>query len=405
MDNEPRFRAWNVIDPALNRGSNGHHYWEAKALVDELRSRGETVRLFSHRDAPEAGRLPGAEVIPTFSVNPWDSLSNDPVWGDFENFIVHARTLHSDLLANDPSLFDHSLTLFPSIRGPQLLGLFRWLNDVTQEVRLKTAVCLFSPRVWSDRTTQLHKTLWNGCPPTVKKDLALFCRTPQAAEGFKKHANIAVGVLPFPLPADAIAWKRSSATTPEAPMVVSFVGAARQDRGAELIADVVERCSASGVRFFIQAKHETWGGTGTDIMASLARWPHVRVAEGVLERNDYYRAIADSVVLLSYDRDAYRWRDSGVYREALMLGAPMLVSAGTWMAQEVKQRGNGLVIEDFSAAAIADCIGRAQRELPALRAAAARAAEEVRRTQGVAPYISTVLRAFEGARTAQAHAH
>ena len=247
MDNERRFRAWNIVDPALNRGSNGHHYWEAKALVDELRSRGEFVRLFSHRDAPAADRFPGVEIIPTFSLNPWDSVSNDPAWSTFENFIVHARTLHSDLSANDPSLFHHSIALFPSLRATQLLGLFRWLNDVMQEVRPKTAVCLFAPPAWSDQFTQLYKTQWIGCPTSIKKDIALFCRTPQAAEGFKKHTDIAVGLLPSALPADAIAWRRSSAKPPEAPMVVSFVGGARQERGGALIADVVERCSASGV--------------------------------------------------------------------------------------------------------------------------------------------------------------
>jgi hypothetical protein len=177
-------------------------------------------------------------------------------------------------------------------------------------------------------------------------------------------------------------------------MVVSFVGGARQERGGALIADVVERCSASGVRFFIQVKHESMAAIGTDVLAGLARWPHVRVQEGVLERDDYYRAIADSVVLLAYRPDAYQWRDSGVYREALMLGAPVLVTAGTWMAQEIKQRGNGLVIEEFSAAAIADCIRRAQRELPHLRAAAARVAEDAGRTQGAANYVSAVLGAF-----------
>ena len=125
-----------------------------------------------------------------------------------------------------------------------------------------------------------------------------------------------------------------------------------------------------------------------------SRAGRTRVHLGVLERDEYYRAIANGVALLAYDPVAYRWRDSGVYREALMLDAPVLVSAGTWMAQEVKRCGNGLIIEDFSAAAIVDCIGRAQRELPALRAAATRIGEEFRRTQGVARYISTVLDAF-----------
>ena len=77
MDNERRFKAWNIADPALNREANGHHYWEAKSLVDELRSRGETVRLFSHRDAPAAEQFPGVEIIPTFSLHPLSNVTRD----------------------------------------------------------------------------------------------------------------------------------------------------------------------------------------------------------------------------------------------------------------------------------------------------------------------------------------
>jgi len=394
MDNERRFKAWNIADPALNREANGHHYWEAKSLVDELRSRGETVRLFSHRDAPAAEQFPGVEIIPTFSLHPLSNVSNDPVWSLFENFIIHARALHGDLVARDRSLFHNSVTLFPTLRGTQLLGIFRWLTDVPQEMRPKTAVCLRPPPDWSDRYARLHKIVWNNCPPALREEIALFCRTPQVAAQFKKHTGIHTRVLPVPLPADALEWRPSSAQPLNAPMVVSFVGGARPERGRELVADVVEQCSASGVRFFIQAKYESIAGTEADALSSLAGRPHVRVQEGALERDDYYRAIADSVVLLAYDPVAYRWRDSGVYREALMLGAPVLVSAGTSIAEEVKRYGNGLIIEDFTAPAIVDCIERAQRELPALRAAAARVAEEFRRTQGVARYISTILEAF-----------
>ena len=75
--------------------------------------------------------------------------------------------------------------------------------------------------------------------------------------------------------------------------------------------------------------------------------------------------------------------------------AEFWVSAATWMADEVKSLGNGLIIEEHSAASVVDCIERAKRELPALRAAAARVAQDVRRTQGVGRYVSTVLGAFE----------
>jgi glycosyltransferase involved in cell wall biosynthesis len=260
-----------------------------------------------------------------------------------------------------------------------------------------------APPDWANRSARLDKILWHGCSPAIKEKIALFCRTPQIAERFRKHADIHAKVLPFALPAEALARQPSSARPLDAPMVVSFVGGARPERGYALVADIVERCSASGVRFFIQVKNETAADTEAEALAGLARWPHVQIQDGVLERDDYYRAIADSVVLLAYDPAFYHWRDSGVYREALMLGAPVLVSAGTSMAEEVNRRGNGLIIENLSAAAIADCIGRAQRKLPALRTAAKRVAQDIGRTEGVANYISTVLGAFDDLREAHRH--
>jgi hypothetical protein len=395
MSRERRFRAWNILDSALHRGGKGHHYWEAKTLVEELRSRGETVRIFSHRNAPAAEEFPGVEIIPTFSLNLWDSVSKDPVWSDMENLIVHTRTFHSDLSAHAPSLFDHSVVLFPTFKEMQLLGLLRWLSDIPEEARPAVAACLVSQPAWSpnDRSARLYKSLWTSCPPALKKKLALFCRTPLVAERFVKHTGIPVGVLPFAAPSDVLA---STSPKTEGPMVVSFVGGGRLERGTALMADIVRQCAESGVRFFVQAKRDAVTGTGGTALAELARWPHVQVHEGVLDRDDYYKAIAHSVVLLAYQPISYRWRVSGVYLEALMLDAPVLVTKGTWMAEDVKTFGNGLIIKDFAASSVVDCIGRAQRELPALRQAAAGVGQQFRRTHGVARYLSTVSGAFEG---------
>jgi hypothetical protein len=397
MPSRQRFKTWNIFDSALNSQANGHHYWEAKALVDELVRRGETVRLFTHRDAPAAEQFPGAEIVPTFSLRMWDSVSGDPARFRIQNFVVHNDTFQSDLWGHDPSLFHSSLALFPTVKEDQLLGLLRWLNGIEPEVRPRAAVCLFPPGEWSptDHSAQLYKALWKGSPLALRQEIAIFCRTRQIAERFREHTGIPARALPFVAPEDALAARPSS---PGGPMVVSFVGGARRERGGALIADAVEQCAGLGVRFFIQAKQSV-GGSQAAALAGLSRWPHVQLHEGVLGRDDYYRAIADSVVLLPYMPSRYRWRDSGVYHEALMLDAPVLVSAGTWMAEEVKSSGNGLVIEHFSSAAIVECIARAQRELPALRAAAARVGAEFRQTIGVARYIDAVAGAFESAGT------
>src|SRR6185295_6741407 len=102
-----------------------------------------------------------------------------------------------------------------------------------------------------------------------------------------------------------------------------------------------------GVQFFIQVRSE---GVQFDpnILRALSGLPHVRLHDGPMARNEYYDAIANSVVLLAYHPESYRWRDSGVFHEAKLLDAPVLVAAGTWMEQDVKALGNGLVIPSFT---------------------------------------------------------
>src|SRR5262245_53771343 len=128
MSGSRRFKSWNIFDSALIENAGGHHYWETKGLVDELLRRGETVRLFSNRQGPSAEHFSGVQVVPTFSLFPYASLSDDPTWSRLENFILHNRFFGDDLGKLDRSLFNDSLVLFPTINDGQLLGTVRWLS-------------------------------------------------------------------------------------------------------------------------------------------------------------------------------------------------------------------------------------------------------------------------------------
>jgi hypothetical protein len=388
-----RFKTWNIFDSALIDNANGHHYWETKALVDELVRRGETVRLFSHLSAPPAEQFPGVPITPVFSLFLYGYVSNDPTWGRLENFILLNRAFAADLAKLDASLFQDSLVLFPTILDNQFLGVVRWLRTFPEATAPKAAICLMPPVELSkgDHTASLYKTVWKDCEPELKKRTAIFGRTAEIVEVFAKYADLPARVFPHPV-AEQLA---APAERSDGSMVVSFVGGAREQRGAALVAEVVKRCSGLGVRFFVQARRGGDSNVDEDAIAALAALPYVEVYEGALPRNDYYRAIAGSVVLLPYHAESYRFRDSGVYHEAKFLDAPALVSAGTSMADEVTRCGNGLVIEDFTVEAIVDCIVRAERELPALRAAAARVGKEFRDKQGVGTCLDAIAGAFE----------
>ncbi len=397
MAGKRSFKSWNIFDSALIKNANGHHYWETKGFVDELLRRGESVRLFSHKHAPGGDEFPGVEIIPVFSLFLYFSVSDDPRWRKLENFIVHNRQFCEDLSGLDPALFEQSIALFPTIGDGQLLGLVRWLKSFPEDRAPKTVASLHPPAEWSatDHTVGLYKTVWQDCPPEIKRRLAIFSRTPQNAIMLESHTGMPARAFPYPIPQDIAEAGFHAPQSASDGMVVSFVGGSRRHRGGELIPDVVKQCAESGVRFFIQVRQGGDSDVDHTMLTALSSLPHVRVHEGPLERQDYYREIAKSVVLLAYMPREYRWRDSGVYHEARFLDAPVLVTAGTWMADEVASFGNGLIIEDFSADAIVNCILRAQRELPALKAAAVRVGQAEREQHGAGHCIDTIAEAFQ----------
>jgi hypothetical protein len=245
---------------------------------------------------------------------------------------------------------------------------------------------------------QFYKNVFRKHLSEGGNNIAPFSRTPQCAAMIEKLIGVKTNVFPHLAPDALLARRPRSTTAGTSPMVVSFVGGARRERGGALLPEVIKRCAGSGVQFFIQAKGEIDPTSDPTILRALADQPHVRVQDGAMTREDYYDAIAESVVLLAYDPQSYRWRDSGVYHEAKLLDAPVLVTAGTSMEDDVNAWGNGLVIDAFTTDAIVECIIRARRELPALTAAAVRAGKVAREGNGVA----RCLEAFKDACLARA---
>jgi hypothetical protein len=388
-------KAWNILDCGLSWGVTGHHYWEARALAEELVRRGNKVRLFSTMKALEPAHFPGAEIIPTFAMFLYQQISSDPMWSAIENFVVHNRSFHRDLSRLDPSLFEDAVTVFPMISENQSLGLVRWLAGFPKEKRPRVAVGLRTPQEFTPGNTRLqfYRNVFKKYLSEQGSAIAVFCRTAQSAAMTEKHLGVKARVFPVLAPDELVARKRRAAAAGNGPMVVSFVGGARRERGGTLLPDIVRRCASPDVQFFIQVRDEADPTFEPNILHALTGQPHVRVHNGAMPREDYYDVIANSVSLIAYEPQSYRWRDSGVYHEAKLLDAPALVSAGTWMEDDVKALGNGLVISAFTADAAAECIMRARRGLPALAAAAVRAGREAREKNGVA----RCLEAFENA--------
>lgn len=400
------FKAWNIVNNLLGGAAYGHILWETKLLVEALRYRGIEPRILGYKSI-KADDFPGARVIPAFDLHYAHPISEDPEWGYLENFVVHNLAYERALGSIDRSVFTDALTLFVDIGERQLLGAVRWLATFDETTRPRVAMLLQGQRgmvlkgqnEWSKTNPgpDMYRKIWTCCPSTVKRDIRLCLRSEMSVPKYEQLLGRTPHVLPSALGPTAreIRASEERVGSRTGPLIVSFLAGSRLERGAGLMPDVVKQCTPLGVRFLVQLTDTE--GADPELVASLRSLrdrADVEFHDGVLPRDEYNDWIAQSVVLLPYDAARYQSRSSGVYIEAMCFGAPVIVPAGTWMAEEVSRLGNGLVFEDYSAASIAKCIARAQAELPALRGRAAACAAEYRRDQGGDRFIDTLETLF-----------
>ena len=127
----------------------------ARVLPEKVdNTNGNKVRLFTTVKALDPAHYAGVEIIPTFAMFLYQEISTDPMWAAIENFVVHNRSFHRDLSRLDPSLFEDSVTVFPTLSENQVLGLVRWLATFPKEKRPRVAVGLRTPQEFTASNTR-----------------------------------------------------------------------------------------------------------------------------------------------------------------------------------------------------------------------------------------------------------
>jgi glycosyltransferase involved in cell wall biosynthesis len=146
--------------------------------------------------------------------------------------------------------------------------------------------------------------------------------------------------------------------------VFGFFGGLRREKGAQLLAPAIASFAGRypDARFIVHAPP----GSDRDAVRALELVPRVElIRKSFARKSDYFSCIGRARwILLPYDPEPYAERTSGIFIEALGLGVPVVITAGTWMATELRVRGGrGLVMPEYGAAALADCLSEARRAM------------------------------------------
>ncbi|HVX92970.1 MAG TPA: glycosyltransferase, partial [Candidatus Dojkabacteria bacterium] len=185
---------------------------------------------------------------------------------------------------------------------------------------------------WKDVTSNLPINIKLAVPPviTLKKALNNLC-------------GKEILSLPFPYEYRESHTKRNNVRCKS----IAFLGDGRYEKGLiYLIADSLIR---KGQKYYIQnlnprgysAKEKKYF---KDYIKKLSRHSNVTIYNKPFFPNAFVQMLSKyDLIVLPYLPESYDKRGSGIYVQAAQHGIPCVVTEGTWMGEEVKKQGNGII--------------------------------------------------------------
>jgi len=180
---------------------------------------------------------------------------------------------------------------------------------------------------------------------------------------------------------------RAPATLPEllpAPTRLLVAGAAGLNKGIHLIAQLADRYAQSQPEtpMLVQTTGKRAGRHGAAEHAPLEQlkkcaWRGLHLDASAPNRDEYARRFSGALVLTPYDPVHFRDNVSGIALDALLHGAPIIATSGTWQARLVERFGCGVCMKTWSADSLQDSIEEAVRRWTDISDAAFGAAVEL----------------------------
>ena len=156
-------------------------------------------------------------------------------------------------------------------------------------------------------------------------------------------SGVAIQVLPFPYEYR----EPVTAKLPNTCQTIAFLGDGRYEKGLlYLLQDIATRKS---YKYYIQNLNPRGYGMKDwtyfeKSIENLKNKSHVQLYKKPFFPDAFVRMLSKfDLVILPYLPESYDKRGSGIYVQAAQHAIPVVVAAQTWMADEVKQNGNGVV--------------------------------------------------------------
>lgn len=179
-------------------------------------------------------------------------------------------------------------------------------------------------------------------------------------------------------------------------------GAARVNKGIEIVVGLAERMAERGdaMELFIQTTAKRRGGRlgrkEGDCLERLSncKLQALRMDPASPDRDKYTGRFSGALVLAPYHPIKFADNVSGVALDALLHGAPVVATAGTWHARLVSRFGAGVIMEDWSARSLDVAVAEARLRWDEISTQARRAASILAQEHDPAHMLSILSRGY-----------
>lgn len=218
-----------------------------------------------------------------------------------------------------------------------------------------------------------------ACAPTVRANAVAIAPTQSTADFLRATGWQRVALVPYPMlpPAEV--------PPPQPFQHLLMAGAARMNKGLDLVAGLAERMAKRGdpTLLLVQTTPKrTSGRRGSAEEVQVERLHAsgalgLRASDQALDTAGYGQRFRGALVLAPYDPVHFADSVSGVVLDALLRGAPVVASAGSWPGRVVERFGAGAVFAPHTAEALDQAVQQVLREWPRASAHAQQAAREL----------------------------
>jgi glycosyltransferase involved in cell wall biosynthesis len=370
-----------IVDPNL-KSLHGHYFGYATRVGRAAESLGVQAVILGSRDLDLPTVTP--PVLPSFSNDYWHELQPAPSEDPFMHLARAAGEFARELKAG--------LDAWHATEEDAMFLPYANVVEVQGVGQLAAVVGDKLPRVsFLFRRELDEQGLDAGLGPRgigtlLRQALGVLRAHPAAArvriftdseiltEDYSERLQIRVQTAPIPVDErfTALAHPRSSS-----PVVVSYFGDARAEKGYHRLPAVAARLAAAlecgDLRFVVQSHFNIAGGEPGMAAArqALAGQRGIELLHQPLHDDEYALYLGEShLVLLPYDADRYVARTSGILAEAIHAGVPVVVPAHTWLSDQLQAHGAGVTFDADRPGAFEAAVERALSELPDLQARA-----------------------------------